>query len=409
MEKRMELTKENSKHNYQAFLWHAAFAAIASSFMDVDTIIPSMLINAGGTSIHVGILTEILIGGTRLTQLFFAPFINSKHTKKGLLVTGIFLRVMALTGMALSFFYYVTISNFILISLIFILMTSFSLGGAFATVSYTDILGKSILDDLRKSFFSMRQIISSGGTLLSAWLAGYVLKHVDYPANYFAVFLIAALGLFIASIGFWRLKETIIDPLPNQIGFWKSITNELKTNKRLPYFLLLTNTLGLNYAILPFILLLGKSKSGMSNEFVSNLLLTKMSGLILAGIFVFFFSKKIKYDTILKISFGLALIFPSVAWAFQDKIEIYYLTFFLGGLYGSLFLVSSSGILLEISNSTNRAIYAGLSGAGNLLPTLIPLLSGLIIAGMGFNAFFVLTSVITLSSAFFIYKLNCLK
>ncbi len=405
----MELTKEISKHNFQAFLWHAAFAAIASSFMDVDTIIPSMLINAGGTSIHVGILTAILIGGTRLSQLFFAPYINSKATKKGLLVTGIYLRVMALTGMAISFYFYTSLSNILLISLIFILMSSFSLGGAFATVSYTDILGKSILDDLRKSFFSMRQIISSGGTLLSAWLAGYVLKHYTYPVNYFAVFLIAAFGLFMASIGFWRVKETKIETLPSQNGFWKLILKELKTNKRLPFYLLLTNTLGLNYAILPFILLLGKSKAGMSNEFVSNLLLTKMTGLILAGILIFFLSKKIKYDTILKISFGLALIFPTVAWIFQDQMVFYYLTFFLGGLYGSLFLVSSSGILLEISNSTNRAIYAGLSGAGNILPTLIPLLAGLIIAGMGFNAFFAIISIITLSSAFFIYKLNCLK
>jgi len=78
-------------------------------------------------------------------------------------------------------------------------------------------------------------------------------------------------------------------------------------------------------------------------------------------------------------------------------------------LYGSLYLVSSNGILLEISNSTNRAIYAGISGAGNILPTLIPLLAGLIIAIAGFNAFFILVLTITLSSVFFIYKLNCLK
>jgi len=73
--------------------------------MDVDTIIPSMLINAGGTSVHVGILTAILIGGTRLSQLFFAPFINSKPNKRGLLITGLYLRVLALAGVAVVFFF----------------------------------------------------------------------------------------------------------------------------------------------------------------------------------------------------------------------------------------------------------------------------------------------------------------
>jgi MFS family permease len=405
----MELTQSISHRNFQSFLWHAAFLAIASAFMDVDTIIPSMLINAGGTSVHVGILTAILIGGTRLSQLFFAPYINSKPNKKGLLITGIYLRVMALVGVAVVFYFNAVFQGWMIIALIFLFMTSFSLGGAFATVSYTDILGKSILENIRKSFFSLRQIISSSGTLLSAWLAGYVLRHFEYPGNYLAVFAIAAIVLSIASLGFWRVQETKVATSPERAGFWKSIFHELKTNKRLTWYLLLTNTLGLNYAILPFVLLLGKSNAGMSDEFVSNLLLTKMSGLILAGIFIFFFAKKIKYDTILKISLGLGLIFPLIAWIYQDHLTAYYITFFIGGLYGSLFVVSSNGILLEISSANNRSIYAGISGAGNILPTLIPLAAGLIIASSGFSAFFISVLIITLSSAVFIYRLNCLK
>ena len=403
------LTQKVSKNNYYAFLWHAIFLAIASAFMDVDTIIPSMLINAGGTSIHVGILTAILIGGTRLTQLFFAPFINSKPNKKGLLLAGIYLRVLALIGVALAFYFNDNLSGWLVISLIFVFMTSFSLGGAFATVSYTDILGKSILENLRKSFFSMRQIISSSGTLLSAWLAGNTLKHFEYPTNYLAVFAIAALVLLVASLGFWKVNETKMASPPKETGFWQSIIYELKTNPRLTWYLLLTNTLGLNYTILPFILLLGKSTTGINDAFVGNLLLTKMSGLILAGIFVFFFSKKIKYDIILKISLVLGIIFPLIAWIYHDHINAYYFAFFLGGLYGSLFMVSSNGILLEISNTTNRAIYAGISGAGNILPTLIPLVAGLVIAATGFNLFFTIVLIITISSIFFIYRLNCLK
>ena len=405
----MELTREISKSNYRAFLWHAAFLAVASAFMDVDTIIPSMLINAGGTSMHVGMLTAILIGGTRLSQLFFAPYINSRPNKKGLLLLGIYLRVLALIGVAIVFYFHSFISGGIIIAFVFLFMTSFSLGGAFATVSYTDILGKSILGSLRKSFFSVRQIISSSGILLSAWLAGYVLKNFDYPSNYFGVFAIAAIVLLVASMGFWKVNEVKGKVIPANTGFWTSIVMELKSNKRLTWYLLLTNTLGLNYAILPFILLLGKSNASFSNAFVGNLLLTKMVGLIVAGLFVFFFSKKIKYDTILKMSLGLGIIFPLIAWIYQDIHVAYYVTFFVGGLYGSLFLVSSNGILLEISQTNNRSIYAGISGAGNILPTLIPLLAGAIIANLGFDYFFGGILIITLSSTFFIYRLNCLK
>ncbi|MCK5208059.1 MAG: hypothetical protein KAQ79_08565 [Cyclobacteriaceae bacterium] len=405
----MSLTKKVSRKNFYAFLWHAGISAIALSFVDVDTVIPAMLINAGGTSVHVGILTAILIGGTRLSQLFFAPYINSKSNKKGLLITGIYLRMIALAGMAVIFFSYDNFSNAVIISLVFILMTGFSLGGAFATISYTDILGKSILENLRKSFFSMRQIIASSITLISAWFAGYLLKQYDYPVNYIYVFAIAALALLIASFGFWKIKEVRVTPPKLKKGILVSIIDELKSNQQLSYYLLLTNTLGLGYAILPFILLMGKEQGDMSDAFVSNLLLTKMSGLILASVFIFFFSKKIKYALMLKGTFVLGIIFPLFAWFFTAHAEAYYLTFFLGGMYGSLFLVSSGGILLEISNLSNRAIYAGISGAGNILPTLIPLAAGVIISQLGFQAFFITNLIITLSSLYFIYKLDCLK
>ena len=72
----MELTEKKSKINFNSFLWHSVFLALASNFMDVDTIIPSMLIKAGGNSIHLGVLTAIMLGGTSLFQLVFAVLVG---------------------------------------------------------------------------------------------------------------------------------------------------------------------------------------------------------------------------------------------------------------------------------------------------------------------------------------------
>ena len=46
----MELTKRILKNNYYSFLWYAIFLALAQNFMDIDTIIPAMLVDAGGSS-----------------------------------------------------------------------------------------------------------------------------------------------------------------------------------------------------------------------------------------------------------------------------------------------------------------------------------------------------------------------
>lgn len=58
------LTESVSKNNFYAFMWHGVFLALAQNFMDIDTIVPSMIIDAGGNSFHIGLLTAIILGGT---------------------------------------------------------------------------------------------------------------------------------------------------------------------------------------------------------------------------------------------------------------------------------------------------------------------------------------------------------
>ena len=53
----MSLSKTTSRHNYKSFLFHAAFLAFAQNFMDIDTVIPSMIVEAGGGAVHIGIMT----------------------------------------------------------------------------------------------------------------------------------------------------------------------------------------------------------------------------------------------------------------------------------------------------------------------------------------------------------------
>ena len=96
----MKLSSKTSKHNFSSFLWHGIFLAFAQNFMDVDTILPAMLIECGGGAIHIGILTAIMMGGATITQLFFAPIISNFSYKKKFLLLGINARMIAILGLA---------------------------------------------------------------------------------------------------------------------------------------------------------------------------------------------------------------------------------------------------------------------------------------------------------------------
>ena len=379
--------------------------------MDVDTIIPAMLIDAGGTPFHIGLLTAIMLGGASLAQIFFSPYLSNKRKKKKHLIIAIKARILSLFGLGLLLYYYIQVNNQNhTILLIFLLISVFSLSGSFAAISYTDILGKSMLEDKRKSFFSLRQTIVSIGVFISAIFAAKILSAFDYPTNYAWLFIIAGGSLTIASLGFWRIKEISVDSIriSGIKSYIKVIMNEVRTNKKLVNYLLLINSLGISLSLLPFLLLYSKENYAIGNEQVGHYLLFKVLAGVVAGSILFYYAKKIRYNKLLYAIATLSITIP-LAVMLIGKDSIFGAYFFAGGIMYTFYKVAMEGILLEVSTNQNRTLYVGLSGAGRLLPAVFPIIAGTIIEGFGFHAFFVIFIIIISFSFYFIPRLNCQK
>lgn len=404
----MKLTHAISKRNFYSLLWHAGFLAIAQNFIDVDTIIPAMMVDAGGTAIHIGILTAIMLGGSSFTQLIFAPFISNYFFKKKFLLLGINSRIIALLVLGIILYYSSGFEGNYEIILIFLLITIFSLGGAFANISYTDIMGKSLDESSRKPFFSIRQVVTGLILLSSVFLARYVLNRANYPVNYSYMFFIGFLALSVASLGFWNLKEVV--PSKMQVKgprhFFQIVRNELKQNSKLGYFLGFINTMGVSISLLPFVILYAKEYFDLQSENTGNYLLFKVMGGVLIGLLLFTLKGKYKYRYLLYLNAGLSVVLPLIMIVLPD-FPPFYLIFFAGGIIFAIYNITMNGVLLEVSGTSNRALYTGIAGAGNILPALFPLLGGWIINQFGFRPFFILFMMVILSSFYFIYNLKC--
>ncbi len=405
------LTKDISKHNYLAFVWHGIFLSLASNFMDVHTIIPAMLLKAGANSILLGLATTIMIGGSSLMQIFFARSLSNKSHKKQPLLIAINLRVMALFMISFLLLKSELIPNYFLILILFIIITIFSFSGSYASISYIDIIGKSILNDRRKDFFSFKQIIGSIGVFFSALFVRHLLRIYSYPVNYSVLFLGAGLFLFIASLGFWMIKEIIV-PIKTKIDFktfLKIVPKEIQKNRNLKNYLLLINTLGLTMSFIPFMILFAKHNFGLNNKMIGNILFYKISGMLLTSIILYKKSKTFEYKKLLRVSLLLGFSLPILALIFKGNYSLYQLLFFIAGIFLTSFNVARNGVLVEISNNENRAIYTGISGAGSILPTIFPLISGIFINFLGYETTFVILSIIIGIGLFFINGLNCKK
>jgi MFS family permease len=404
----MVLPKKISNHNFWSFLWHAGFLALAKNFMDVDTIIPAMLIEAGGGALHIGMLTAIMLGGSSFTQLFFAPYISNKTYKKKYLLGGINVRIFSLFGLgSLLFMLKRNQANHVLIPA-FLFITLFSLAGAFTNVSYTDILGKSVNPQKRKTFFSSNQIISGIIVLAGAFLVGKVLIWKDFPVNYALMFFAGGTLLLIASGGFWSIRE--IAPSTLKISgvkkFFTVLKHELKSNKKLLYFLGFINTQGIAISFLPFVVLFAKENFNSQSSNTGDFLLFKVTGIVLVSLLVLIGARKMKYNLLLYSNVLLSLLLGIMALGISGVHGLKYI-FIAGGVVYSLYTISMNGLLLEISGTENRALYTGFAGAGNILPAIFPLLGGSVIQIFGFRPFFILFMLIIVLAGLFIYKINC--
>ena len=404
----MKLAPGLSRHNYYSFLWHASFLALAQNFMDVDTVIPAMLVEAGGNGLHIGLMTAIMLGGSSFTQLIFAPFISNYPYKKKFLLLGINARIISLLFMSIML--YLSLKGECIIWLIFLLITFFSLGGAFANVSYTDILGKSVNQSTRKSFFSVKQVVAGLVLFISALLAKKVITLENFPLNYAYMFSIGFLALFIASLGFWQLKEhrpsRMIIKGPGH--FLSLVKAELIQNNRLVYFLGFINTMGVSITLLPFIMLYAKDLYHTQSQDTGLFLLSKVIGSVAIGLILFVLNKKYKYRYLLYGNIFLVVSIP-LFLLISSGTPPFILIFLIGGVILSMYLISMNGVLLEISNTKNRALYTGIAGAGNIIPAIFPIIGGWIIERSGYQLFFFLFTFIILISLFFIYRLNCRK
>ncbi len=404
------LTKADSKHNFRALIFHAAFLSFAQVFIDVDTVIPAMLVDAGGSAFQVGLLTAIMLGGASFTQLIFAPFISNYSFKKKFLLLGINARILALIFLAWLLFASANAAPNHSILLIFILIAVFAVGGAFANISYTDIMGKSMLTESRKSFFSFRLVLNGLVFLTAATFAAGLLKAFAYPINYAWMFVVGFAALSIASIGFWKLKERVPSRLqiPNFKAFVKLFRNELKENPKLPAFLGFINTQGISISFLPFVILYAKDVLEGEAGTTGSFLIFKIIGSVGAGIGLFLLAGKFKYKWLLMGNALLAATLPLILIVFNVNAPLQ-LVFLLGGIVFAVYQLSMNGVLLEVSGIGNRAIYTGITGAGNIIPAIFPLLGGLVIQHLGFTVFFSCYLIVILTSVYFAKKIKCEK
>jgi len=400
--------------NFAAFIWHAFWLALANTFAERNTVLPGLILFVGGSQTEVGILTAITVGIPIVSQLAFAGYLSQKEYKKNYLLIGIYLRVGAFVGTVWTLTKVEALSPTIVILLVFAWMLVFSVSGAFAGVSYSDILGKSITGNTRKRFFVVRQFLSSIGVLLSAVIAREFLKGFEYPNNYIIMFSAASIILFVASFGFASIKENPTKKFRSERNLFqvlRSIPKVLKEDLRFRNFIYLINLIQLPLTLIPFIVVLSKESFELTKATIGNFLFFQISGMIISNLLWARVVKKYSFKGVVRILIGVEVFIPIFALVAANFGNYYFfnMIFFIVGFAMSAFKISNEGIFLEITNETNRAMYQGIGGSLNITVAFFPLVSGLLINYIGVSPIFIGASILVTFAFLLPSKIKCIS
>ncbi len=195
---------EEAPGNFFLNAFNGACTKLAEQIASPSLVLPWLLSAAGAPASFSGFLVPVSRGGSLLPQLAVSARIRKFKVRKWFWVGAGVTQAVALLFMALAA---VTFSDLSAGVIILLLLAIFSMASGVGSVSFKDVLAKTIPKGKRGTLLSVRAAI--GGILALA--AGYVINsHIGEgeDTGLYAILLISAAVLwFIAAVLFFFIKE----------------------------------------------------------------------------------------------------------------------------------------------------------------------------------------------------------
>ncbi|MBE9525290.1 MAG: MFS transporter [Chloroflexi bacterium] len=386
----------NNRRNFIGGMWHGAFLALGVSLTQPTTVISAFVSDLTGSTIWVGGLSTVLTVAAALPQLFVARWIEHRPRKMPYLMLAIYLRVVS-WGILAWLIYTIGAEQPITLAWALVVMLAvFYAGGGLGNTPYTDIIGKIIPANRRGAFFGGKEALAGPLAVGAALTARQILAHVDYPNNYAILFGLAALGLAVASLGFWIIKEPTGPVVDQRARDWRQYWDQLRgAGQRLKILIVIELLTGFSLMALPFYVVYAREMLDAPAEAVGWFLLAQVLGGVLANLLwarlvdragsrqMLFFCALISTLTPL-LAIGLApLGWPALMLVF----------FLAGGTFNGR-KVGFQSALLELAPAAERPTYAGINSVLILPLAFLSLGAGLFLQYWSYTALFLIAALI---------------
>ena len=376
-------------------VWHGAFLAVGMTLVDPNAVIPAFVIDLTGSPIWVGGLAALLAVSAAAPQLLVARFVEPLKRKRSVLLTAIYLRTASWAILGFLIAAVGPDRPKLVLSGLVVLLGLFSVGGALGGVPYTDIIGKVIPARRRGAFFASTQGAGKVLSVGAAVLVGVVLTHA-YPTNYATLFLLSALSLSIASLGIWAIREPVAkEPTCRRLPwglYLRSLGEPLRALRGLALVAWVT---GFGLMAVPFYIVAAKQAFGAPPAATAWFIGALVAGALIGSLVWAQLVDRFGSRRMLLVCVIVSALTPLVAlsaWVVGWPILV-----LVAGLVGATTAgrgVGFSSALLEIAPAERRPTYAATYALLGLPIAAMPLIGGIIVKWLSFEALWGLTALL---------------
>jgi len=392
---------------YAIFIWHGIFLALTMSMIDFNTVFPAMITDLVNSKIIFGIMYSLMLGIPYLFNLLFGHFLSSYRYRRKFLLIGIYLRGLAFLGMAGFMYFFGGKEPWLVVGSFFVWILVFSLSGGLAGISYDDIFGKLVPKGERGKLYAVKQFASSLAAFGGGWIIARVfsVNALPFPKNYALVLFIGFVGLVVASIAFWFIKEPPSpvsgDVRSSLLSLLHRVPTILRENHEFLRFIVVENLSSFGLMIMPFYMIFAKDTFHISDVYIGRYLLFQVGGTIISNLLWGWIAGRFDSKKVVRFCLLLGGLIPLVALGISHLgADIFAIVFLLVGFVYSGRRVGFEPYLLDIIPADNRPVFLGIRGTLNVLLVLLPVLGGTIIHFAGYIPIFLLVAAVMLIAFF---------
>jgi len=403
---RHQFVEKHFKRNFFLGVANGVLFNFAWAFTSGSTVLPLFISKLTSSNILVGLASTLEALGWFLPQMAVAAVTLHQKDQMPLYVKMAFLRGGSFLLLAMVVFFSKAVNPFYLLIGFFFLFSIYALGGGLAGVAFTDVVGKTIPQRKRGSFFGMRMFFGGGLAALAGILIERILRTHSFPKNFGIMFTVAAALIIFALLSFSLVKEPPVGKRPERRSFRENLRLGFETLKRDRNFRMLIWTrvaIGAYVLGFPFYIIFAKKHLLIPTSIAGIFLSVQMAGYLSSNILWGYLSNNKSNKLVLLLSAICSTICPLLLiLSILTEIPVWLygsIFFFLGATIAGLDM-GYTNYLLEIAPEDRRPIYVGFLNT-IVGPTIfLSAIGGLIIQLTSFAFLYSLVLLISIVSIF---------